>query len=63
MRERFSTSVEEITGRKVIQFMSQVSFDPDMAAEIFVLEPGPTEDIAIEPGSDQDGKVALSDPA
>jgi uncharacterized protein YbcI len=39
MRERFSAAVEEITGRKVIQFMSQVSFDPDMAAEIFVLEP------------------------
>jgi uncharacterized protein YbcI len=37
MRERFSAAVEEITGRKVIQFMSQVSFDPDMAAEIFVL--------------------------
>jgi uncharacterized protein YbcI len=40
MRQRFSDAVEEITGRKVIQFMSQVSFDPDMAAEIFVLEPG-----------------------
>jgi uncharacterized protein YbcI len=39
MRQRFSEAVEEITGRKVIQFMSQVSFDPDMAAEIFVLEP------------------------
>jgi uncharacterized protein YbcI len=63
MRERFSDSVEEITGRNVIQFMSQVSFDPDMAAEIFVLEPGTTEDIAPEEGSDQDGKVVLSDPA
>jgi uncharacterized protein YbcI len=59
MRERFSASVEEITGRKVIQFMSQVSFDPDMAAEIFILEPGTTEDIAPEEGADQDGKVAL----
>src|SRR5688500_4770529 len=39
MRKAFSEAVEEITGRKVIQFMSQVSFDPDMAAEIFVLEP------------------------
>jgi uncharacterized protein YbcI len=48
MRGRFSAAVEEITGRKVIQFMSQVSFDPDMAAEIFVLEPGPIEDIARE---------------
>jgi uncharacterized protein YbcI len=40
MRGRFSEAVEEITGRKVLQFMSQVSFDPDMAAEIFVLERG-----------------------
>jgi uncharacterized protein YbcI len=63
MRGRFSDSVEEITGRKVIQFMSQVSFDPDMAAEIFILEPGTTEDTALEEGSDQDGKVVLTDPA
>jgi uncharacterized protein YbcI len=62
MRDRFSESVAEITGRKVIQFMSQVAFEPDMAAEIFVLEPGTTEDIAIEDGSDQDGKVVLPDP-
>jgi hypothetical protein len=26
-------------GRTVVAFMSQVHFDPDMAAEIFVLEP------------------------
>lgn len=41
MREAFSAAVEDISGRKVIQFMSQVSFDPDMAVEIFVLEPTP----------------------
>jgi len=39
MRNRFSDAVEDITGRKVIQFMSQVSFDPDMAIEFFALEP------------------------
>ena len=40
MGERFSSAVEEeITGRKVIQFMSQVDFDPDMAAEDTVLQP------------------------
>jgi uncharacterized protein YbcI len=43
MREQFSAAVEAITGRKVIQFMSQVSFDPDMAAEIFVLAPPANE--------------------
>jgi uncharacterized protein YbcI len=50
MRERFSQAVEEITGRRVVQFMSQVSFEPDMAAEIFVLEP-----------SDGDGSTPSSD--
>jgi uncharacterized protein YbcI len=44
MRDAFSRAVEDITGRKVIQFMSQVSFDPDMAAEIFVLEPNAKHD-------------------
>jgi uncharacterized protein YbcI len=44
MKERFSRAVEEITGRKVIQFMSQVSFNPDVAAEIFVLEPAAKHD-------------------
>lgn len=39
MRGRFSEAVEAIMGRKVIAFMSQVHVDPDMAAEVFVLEP------------------------
>jgi uncharacterized protein YbcI len=38
MGPQFSDAVTEITGRKVIAFMSQVHLDPDMAAEIFVLE-------------------------
>jgi uncharacterized protein YbcI len=39
MRVSFNEAVEEITGRKVAAFMSQVHLDPDMAAEIFVLSP------------------------
>ena len=39
MREAFSAAVEQIMGRRVIAFMSQVHFDPDMCAELFVLEP------------------------
>ena len=39
MGPRFVEAVEAATGRKVIAFMSQVCFDPDMAAEVFVLEP------------------------
>jgi uncharacterized protein YbcI len=45
MRGAFVEAVERITGRKVIQFMSQVSFDPDMAAEIFVLAPAKQEGV------------------
>jgi uncharacterized protein YbcI len=39
MGPKFREAVEEVTGRNVIGFMSQVHFDPGMAAEIFVLEP------------------------
>ena len=53
MRKRFSEAVEEITGRKVVAFMSQVHFAPDLAAEIFVLEPTTTDadSVASEDGS------------
>lgn len=38
MEGRFTELVEQATGRKVAAFLSQVAFDPDVAAEIFVLE-------------------------
>jgi hypothetical protein len=39
MEGRFTSAVEEVMKRKVIAFLSQVHIDPDIAAEIFVLEP------------------------
>jgi uncharacterized protein YbcI len=39
MGPMFIEAVETAMGRKVIAFMSQVCFDPDMAAEVFVLAP------------------------
>jgi uncharacterized protein YbcI len=39
MEERFSKAVEEITGRRVVGFLSQVRANPDIATEIFILEP------------------------
>jgi uncharacterized protein YbcI len=39
MRDRFARAAEEATGRRVVAFMSQVHFDPDLACEVFVLEP------------------------
>jgi uncharacterized protein YbcI len=39
MRTRFIGCVEDATGRTVRAFLSQVHTDPDISAEIFVLEP------------------------
>ena len=39
MKPQFVQIVERALGRKVLAFMSQVCFDPDMSAEIFILEP------------------------
>jgi uncharacterized protein YbcI len=39
MRDSCSRKVEQLTGRKVIGFMSDNHIDPDIAVEVFVLEP------------------------
>src|SRR3954447_6310807 len=39
MRETYVEIVEEATGRKVRAFMSQNHIEPDISAELFVLEP------------------------
>ena len=39
MEEDVSRRLEELTGRKVIGFMSDNHIDPDLAVEVFVLEP------------------------
>jgi uncharacterized protein YbcI len=49
MTDRFTKAIEEITGRKVIAFLSQVHFDPDLATETFILDP-----------SDEDKAATLS---
>ena len=36
-----SRDIEELTGRKVVGFMSDNHIDPDLAVEVFVLEPLP----------------------
>jgi len=40
MRADLIEIVERHLGRKVIAFMSQNHIDPDLAVEVFVLEPG-----------------------
>jgi uncharacterized protein YbcI len=39
MRQELSEAVEQLTGRKVLAFMSDSHLEPDYSAEIFVLEP------------------------
>ncbi len=41
MKAAVSREIEELTGRKVIGFMSDNHIDPDLAVEVFVLEPLP----------------------
>jgi uncharacterized protein YbcI len=39
MEDEFRQVVEEATGRKVIAYMSSIHVDPDLAVELFMLEP------------------------
>lgn len=39
MKTDVSREIEELTGRRVIGFMSDNHIDPDLAVEVFVLEP------------------------
>jgi uncharacterized protein YbcI len=41
MQADVSREIEQLTGRKVIGFMSDHHIDPDLAVEVFVLEPLP----------------------
>jgi uncharacterized protein YbcI len=50
MEDRFRGVVEQATGRNVIAYMSQIHTGPDMAVELFVLEP-PVE-VEFEHGSE-----------
>ena len=38
MTERLTSMVEELTGRKVLTYQSQVMFDPDLVVEMFVFD-------------------------
>src|SRR4051812_2868125 len=43
--QTITTAIEEVTGRRVLAYHSQIVFDPDRAFEIFVLDgpPGPPQ--------------------
>jgi uncharacterized protein YbcI len=48
LRQRFVGAIEEITGRKVVSFISGVDVQTETNAELFVLEP-----LALETGDEQ----------
>jgi uncharacterized protein YbcI len=48
MEDQFKAVVEGAIGRRVIAYMSQIHQDPDLAVELFVLEPT-DEPVAAEP--------------
>jgi len=61
MREKFNEVIEHHTGRKVIAFMSGSHQDPDLIAEVFVLEAPGREllaDAQAGDGDDGDGQPA-----
>jgi uncharacterized protein YbcI len=43
MRSSCSRAIEDLTGRKVIGFMSDNHIDPDIAVEVFILEAPDTD--------------------
>jgi uncharacterized protein YbcI len=45
MREELVAVVERTLGRKVVAFMSDNHLDPDLAVEVFILEPAASEPV------------------
>jgi uncharacterized protein YbcI len=60
MREESSEKIAELTGRKVVAMMSANHLDPDLGAEIYVLD-GPPDYRAVASVSAEE--IALSAPA
>jgi uncharacterized protein YbcI len=58
MEDEFRRIVEEATGRRVIAYMSSIHVDPDLAVELFMLEPSeepaPEESLAPSDGQPAD---------
>ena len=52
-----SNGKQSATGRSVIAYMSSIHVDPDLAVELFVLEP------VEEPPPDEPAQPSLEDPA
>jgi len=62
MAGQFRQVVEEATGRHVVAYMSSIHTDPDLAVELFVLEPV-SEGLPPVQSADGDGVPLLGSPA
>jgi uncharacterized protein YbcI len=49
VREQFTGAVERITGRRVLDYHSQIVFDPPRSFELFVLDGPPQASVSAEP--------------
>jgi uncharacterized protein YbcI len=60
MSERYKSAIEELTGRKVLAFLSQAHVEPDITMEIFFVD-APLEGFgAVEVITPQDTQAAAS---
>jgi uncharacterized protein YbcI len=54
MKDRYTEIVEELTGRKVLAFLSQVHIEPDLTVEMFLMD-GPMQGFGalelVDPGA------------
>jgi uncharacterized protein YbcI len=61
MENEFRQVVEQATGRKVIAYMSSINVEPELAVEIFVLEPAESEHPESAEEGSQDGHPSGSE--
>jgi uncharacterized protein YbcI len=58
MRERYCNMIEQLTGRKVLAFLSQAHVEPDLTVEMFLMD-GPVPGFGalelVDPPSDEPG--------
>ena len=59
MQEDLTAAVERLTGRKVVAFLSANHIEPDVAAEVFVLDESVAETEEV-PGFDSPAKIRLN---
>jgi uncharacterized protein YbcI len=61
MKERYTGMIEQLTGRKVLAFLSQAHVDPDLTIEMFLMDrplPGFGALELVDPSSSQPGQAS-----